>query len=323
MKEEPLLKCFIETMRLKINPGENLAVHLTGVLPLGKEAIYRRLRGEVPFTFGEVALIAGNLGISLDELLGVKLMASIPFYFSRSNDDDAPLTRGYGSVREMRGLIDEAREDRDPESRAGVALNTLPVALMMKHAGLLRFRAFKLLYQEGKDDPPVAYGEVTSDERLLHYGLETYLSFARVGHVCVVIDRMIFAYMVNDVRSFALAGLLTGEEVALIKSDLLALVDELERITATGRNEMGNTLEFYLSDVNFESTYTYISSRGGKWCSIAIFSTNSLYSLHANMFEAVKEWVDSLKQLSCLITKAGEVYRWQFFKRQRELVGEL
>ena len=43
------------------------------ILYLGKEATYRRLRGEVPFTFAEVATISQHMGISLDKIVGADL----------------------------------------------------------------------------------------------------------------------------------------------------------------------------------------------------------------------------------------------------------
>ena len=46
---------------------------------MGKEAIYRRLRGEVPFTFQEAAVISKELGISLDRIAGVSFSNNAMF----------------------------------------------------------------------------------------------------------------------------------------------------------------------------------------------------------------------------------------------------
>ena len=43
----------IEALKMKIPDGANLANELMDVLYIGKEAVYRRLRGEVPFTLAE------------------------------------------------------------------------------------------------------------------------------------------------------------------------------------------------------------------------------------------------------------------------------
>lgn len=60
----------INEMKERIAPKETLANFLTNTLCMGKEAVYRRLRGEVAFTFDEVAVISHKLGISIDQIIG-------------------------------------------------------------------------------------------------------------------------------------------------------------------------------------------------------------------------------------------------------------
>ena len=48
----------MEAVKEKLPLKENLANLLIDTLYIGKEAIYRRLRGEVPFTLEEAALIS-------------------------------------------------------------------------------------------------------------------------------------------------------------------------------------------------------------------------------------------------------------------------
>ena len=48
----------IKAMNEKLPNGTNLANTLIDMLYLGKEAVYRRLRGEVPFTLAEAAMIS-------------------------------------------------------------------------------------------------------------------------------------------------------------------------------------------------------------------------------------------------------------------------
>ena len=52
--------------------GNSLVNLIADVLDMGKESVYRRLRGEVLFTFQEVARLSQGLNISLDNLIGLK-----------------------------------------------------------------------------------------------------------------------------------------------------------------------------------------------------------------------------------------------------------
>ena len=58
-------------MKDKIPDGVNLANTLMDILYIGKEAVYRRLRGEVPFTLNEASIISKKLGVSLDQIVGI------------------------------------------------------------------------------------------------------------------------------------------------------------------------------------------------------------------------------------------------------------
>ena len=49
-------------MKDRLPPGQNLANFLTDTLCIGREAVYRRLRGEGAFTIDEVAQISCKLG---------------------------------------------------------------------------------------------------------------------------------------------------------------------------------------------------------------------------------------------------------------------
>lgn len=57
MTKNYIVKELINEMKERIPPGHNLANYLTDTLYMGKEAVYRRLRGEVAFTFDEIAVI--------------------------------------------------------------------------------------------------------------------------------------------------------------------------------------------------------------------------------------------------------------------------
>ena len=69
----------IEAAKEKFPAKGQLANILMDTLYMGKEAIYRRLRGEVPFTFQEAAIISKELGISLDRIAGVSFSNNAMF----------------------------------------------------------------------------------------------------------------------------------------------------------------------------------------------------------------------------------------------------
>gem|GEM_PF-5840971 len=60
--KDSIVNELITAMKDRLPPGQNLANFLTDTLCIGREAVYRRLRGEVAFTIDEVAQISCKLG---------------------------------------------------------------------------------------------------------------------------------------------------------------------------------------------------------------------------------------------------------------------
>ena len=65
-----ILNELIAVMKERVPQGQNLASVLADILFMGKEAVYRRLRGEVSFSIEEIATISSKLGISIDQVVG-------------------------------------------------------------------------------------------------------------------------------------------------------------------------------------------------------------------------------------------------------------
>ena len=65
-----IVKELINEMKDRMPQDQSLASYLINTLCIGKEAAYRRLRGEVAFTLDEIAIISCNLGISIDQIIG-------------------------------------------------------------------------------------------------------------------------------------------------------------------------------------------------------------------------------------------------------------
>mgnify|MGYP001154808975 CR=1 FL=1 len=91
----------------------------------------------------------------------------------------------------------------------------------------------------------------------------------------------------------------------------------------TGLFRSGQPVSVYISDMDIEATYCYLSARHYRGSCIEAFSINSLRSSDPDMFEHTKRWVLALSRFATLISCSGELQRIHFFKRQRAIVAEL
>lgn len=107
------------------------------------------MRGEVPFTFGEAALVAARLSFSLDRIMGTDDPDCVLFRLDFS--DGQTLLEDYpGKVESWIGKMEEIASDE--QSEFSLAGSSLPAALYLGYEGLVRFRFFKCFFQHGMLD---------------------------------------------------------------------------------------------------------------------------------------------------------------------------
>ena len=114
MKDVSLYESFLAELRKKIPQGAKLTNTLVDMLYIEREAVYRRLRGEVPFTFMEVMTIAKELGISLDNLTETDTCKSRPFQlklveYANPLDADFRMMQGGSSFASVSSAISTTR----------------------------------------------------------------------------------------------------------------------------------------------------------------------------------------------------------------------
>ena len=87
-----------------------------------------------------------------------------------------------------------------------------------------------------------------------------------------------------------------------------------------GSYHNGNSLSVYLSNVNFEATYSYVEKARFQICFLRVYSINSMDSRDSKICDYQKKWIHSLKRHSTLISQSGEIQRMMFFNEQKKVV---
>jgi hypothetical protein len=320
MKNDTLLANLLQAIKDKLPGNANLANLLSEHLCIGREAAYRRVRGDVPFSFGEAATIAANLNLSLDTVIGKSRDDIIPFYYTALSFSDLS-DKNYELFKKNINVYNRGRHD--PNSELAIAINMIPLTFLTKYIHLMRLRCYKWTYQHEGRENMVPYAALPFPERFFRLGDDYSRAVEGMHDTYIIMDPMIFNYLVSDINYFVDVGLILPAETEHIKNELLLLLDDMERVAANGRYDSGNRLNLYISNTNFESTYSYTMYEHGSVCCLSIFTLNVLTSVDPTMLNMIKEWIQSLKRLSTLISEAGEMPRRQFFRKQRELVASL
>ncbi len=320
MKTETLNDSLIEAIKTRIPKGINITTVLSNILYMGKEAVYRRLRGEVPFTFTEASLISQTLGVSLDKLTTYNSASNALFKLNFVHYNDL-LNTYYKQIERNIQFFNYVKDS--PSVEWYTASNILPQVFNLDFEYLSRFLLFKWIYQHLKANDIKSFSEFQLSTKLGNIQKQYVAASKKVTYTCFIWDKMIFQHLINDILYFQRIYLISEKEVQLLKEDIYTLLDDLENLAIKGTHKNGNKIQMYLSDINFEATYSYLETINFRTSFIRVFSINWISTFDEEMFNNQKDWIHSLKRYSTLISESGEMQRLRFFEEQRKYVSEL
>ena len=136
-------------------------------------------------------------------------------------------------------------------------------------------------------------------------------------------DTNIFHSFVNEIKYFASLNLITPEDVRHLKEELHQLLSLIEHLSSKGEFSNGRKVYFYLSNINFEDTYSYIEKANYRISLLRVYSINSMDSQSPHICQMQRDWILSLKRHSTLISESGEAQRIVFMQKQHEVIEAL
>lgn len=308
---------FVNAMRERLPSGVNLAAELMEILCLGKESVYRRLRGDVAFTFDEIVYLSKHFNISLDSVLGDR--------FSNGAMFNLQLLQSHVEIQNYEDMMNYYNNifsyiAKDPDSELCLASNTLSFFCHPIFKELTQYRLCRYLYQNDKLLPPCSLSDIDMPVSVIELQKKLASAIQQIGRVSFIWDSNVIISLVKEILYFGGLQVISNEDVMALKEELLRLIDELEKLTLKGCSDMGNPISIYLSNLNFDMSYGYSERSGFHISFFRAYSINSIDSQQKIICETQKKWINSLKRHSTLITQSGEAERIRFFNEQRAAV---
>lgn len=313
-----LYEGFIEVLKEKMPERGQLVNALSDLLFLEKEAVYRRMRNEVSFSFEEIVKISIKFNISLDNIIGNTTSKNRPFQM-RLIDYEKPTEQDFAMQQSFADIFIQAKDM--PESEVALAGNTIPINLCMSYEHIYRFHRLKWFYQFGSRPKP--YREVVLYDRLKEITREFVGNTKHIAQTYYIWDKKIIPSLIADVKYFECIRLISPEEVALIREDLLAFLTDFENLATNGCYPTGKKVYVYLTSISFESSFSYYKTNQLSLTNIRAFTLNDVISTDKQVFETIKRWTSSLIKTSTLISESNEIQRILFFEEQRKIVETL
>ena len=310
----------MSAIQSKIPQRAALANTVTELLDIDKDAVYRRLRGEVSFTFTEMATIAKKLGVSLDGVVGIDSAQSKPTQVVMTKHVN-PTAVDYKIFKDYVDLLKFIKDE--PDTKFMESGNSISRNIIFDYDYLTRLYVFGWS-QASSFGSDLKFHEIVIPEPFRVLQKNCCLYSRHIKSTQYVWDRSIFQRLVDNIKFSARIRQINDEDIAAIKVELTQLINRLEKLADTGRHEdTGNEALIYISDLYLETSYSCIESKNLRVSLFKAFLLNLSSALDAEVFNEVSTWIRALQKMATLITVSGEKTRTEFFNSQRKIVNTL
>ena len=310
----------ISVIREKSPLNVNLTTYLCDTLNIGKESAYRRIRGEINFTFDEIATLSQNLNFSVDNIIGSKQGENALFNIHLLQKMDY-FDIYVSKMLEYGRMFRESSEQM--ETKARMSIGTLPYFFYVDYMSLSKFRIYKWMNQHQKIEPNEKYVDFVLPEKILNAHKVFHQDIQKIQSVTVIMNNNVFWSVIKDIEYFYKRGLLSDEDIQALKKDLHKLLNTIEQMATTGKNNSGSKTDLYITPIDMEASYLHFEYGAKQFSQIRIFAISAIDSFDIGLCKIQKEWIESLKRYSVLISESGEVQRFEYINKQREYIDNI
>ena len=312
---------FLKALEERYPRKSDLTNALLDILPLEKESIYRRLRKDVYFSAEETMKIAEAWHISLDNVIRISPSKTHPFHFNmieyiHPQECDYKLLENYN--RELERIA------QDPDGKMVEVLNALPRGLYCRSELLTRFVTMKWLYKFGTAEEIVPFREIHVSERMRALDLEYVNLVHNIPEVHSIHDKRFIEHLIEDIIYFRSIGMVTEDELVLLRDEMLTLLDYIEEVTIKGQfPTTGNKLLFYLSHTWLETEYSLCESKDLTLSFVKVLERNAVVSTDKKVFDRFMNMVQATKRSSVLMSGSNILQQVEFFTHQRDIIKSI
>ncbi len=317
--KNPSNKYIEDIIREKINKDDKLVDVIMETLSLGKEAAYRRLRGEVPYTFDDIMKIAGRYNISLDSIVGNK-QPGTALVNTDIIDIENPIESYKGYLIAQTSIFEEVNKRKN--GKAYLAFNLIPYVLYSDYETLTKFRLYRWFHQLDSSGNSRSFKDCPFPEDMWFRHKEMIKRYSHIQEVNFIFDKELFLNQVKEILLFVQLGLIDKENLLQLKTELLQILNDIEEMSSlTSESKVKRSI--FISNVSFESSHLYIEAENYAVAGVRVLGISAITTQSAWICQQQKKWIESLKRYSTLISISGELDRFAFINQQKEHISLL
>lgn len=310
-----LLEIILEKYPKKANAVEELAA----LLSVGKDAVYRRLRGDTLLTPDEIKLLARNFNISLDELVfeeGDVVFMNFNIFQRQAQDFQ----------EFIHGIHDQAKQVYEmPESHFYYASHEVPVFHYMYFPELISFKLyvwgltsmnFEYIRDRQFSFDLVPYSIIESCKKTIQlYNQVPSTELWSIGIIDNTLNQIEYVATVNQFENLEDALLLCDKLSGLINHQKLMAEHGKKFSVDAGPNGGGASFELYHNELVSTNETILVTTKIGKIVVTTFCSPNFFRSTDQKLGNHTEEWLQLLIEKSSCISKHSAKDRAWFFNR--------
>lgn len=293
--------------------------YLVDLLDISNESVYRRMKGEVSFSFDEIIKLSHELGFSVDELISED--GTIASFELLANGTTSRSDTFLNILKLVKEHLNEVALADSTETIN--AWNHLPPMFLVKCDHLFKFRYFKWLHQGGEIPSNTMYSDIIVPSEILSLKEQLISDIKTSRNVISIIGPNIFLNLIKEIQYYSIRRLITDQEKADLKEDLLKMIDIIEKLVQDGEFNEAGKISYYLSALDIETNNIHVQYDDKEVCIFWVVSVPPVFISNKEACLIQKKWLESLKRYSTLITSSNELMQSEFFRAQREFVENM
>jgi len=318
-----VIRKIMGSMPKNFNPVD----YISGILQISSKSVYRRIKGEIPFTVTETIKLARELKFSIDEIVHNKPSGKIDFVLQADNPD-SPLESFHSFLLDFFDF--NVKLYNVNSGMSYLALNHIPLEYCVFWDNMFRFYYFNWMHRNSKSRFKQRYSEIIipADIISMKEQIRDLFLNGKVATKNFQNTTMLAADYINpfimEVQHYYRVNLLDEAEMELIKQDLYTMLDFMEVQLYEGSVQAGAPLDSYILDQSLNVSSRFVRYDNSTTSHIMIFGMNTIQINNSEYFSKIHmRWFESMKKYGALITRSNEVLQARFLKTQRDYIDRM
>lgn len=312
MKQLSFIDDFINTLHLKFKKRSLLVNFIAENLKIEKESASRRLSKKVAFTIDEVAILSLKLDISLDSLL--KKDEEINFSPIKVSSSDELLDMVKVNISFIDTMSDKATD-------MGCIFNAIPIEFCVPFPYLCKFFYYKWECYAMPKKITANYSTWKLPDKVTELNAEIIRILNKYRKIFYIWDLSAIARHVQELAYFEKLNLIDSDDIYLIKNDLHKMLHMFEAVADNQEKLVNGDISFYISDNYIDLNAYYYHNKEHLLCTSQIHFIKSAVGKNKIICKNIYNWINSMKDVSILISGDNEKERKLFFNEQHKIIG--